>query len=194
MRIVLASTSPRRKKLCEMMGLQSEIVPTAYEEDMTLDLSPQELALTLALGKGEEVASREDGIIISADTFVAFDGEVIGKSKDREEAFRRIKSFSGNVLDVITGVALIHGEKKIIFYDISKVYFNEISDEEIHAYLDTDDWVGKGGAMGIEGIASVFIKKIDGCPWNVSGLPVPKVYEKLKELDIRVYEEWKKQN
>lgn len=137
-KIILASTSPERKKLLEDTGLIFEVIPSNYEEDMTLNMSPEELAMFLSKGKGEDVASRiKDAIIISADTFVSFDNQLIGKPHTEEKAFITLRTLSGETHSVFTGFTIIDTkENKIISKVVeTKVSFKELSDEMINNYI-----------------------------------------------------------
>jgi septum formation protein len=190
-RIILASTSARRHFLAEKMGLEFEAVPSDYEEDMTLDLSPEELVMTLAFGKAESVAKKyEHGIVIGVDTIVVFNNRKLGKPKDKEDAFNMLKSFSGKAQDVYSGIALIDCEsgKIIKDYEVTKVKFRELDDSEINAYINTGEPFGKAGAYAIQELASIFIERVEGCYPNIMGLPVQKLYQNLKKMGVNIFE------
>jgi septum formation protein len=196
-KIILASTSPRRHGLAQQMGLEFEVVPSNYEEDMTMDLGPAELAMTLSYGKAKEVADRlKTGIILGIDTFVVFEGNKLGKPKTKEEAFSMLKSFSGKTQEVYSGVALIDCEtgKEIQDYEVTIVYFRQLDDFEINSYIKTGEPMDKAGAYGVQGLSSIFIEKVDGCYNNVAGLPTYNVYKNLKKIGVNIfeYENWKK--
>lgn len=194
-KIILASTSPRRHSLAEQMGLEFEIIASNYEEDMSMDLGPDKLAMTLAYGKAREVADRvKTGIVLGVDTFVVFEGKKLGKPKSEESAFQMLKSFSGKYQEVYSGVAIIDCEtgKEIRDYEVTKVKFREMEDFEIKSYIKTGEPMDKAGAYGIQGLSSVFIEKVDGCYTNVVGFPVYNIYKNLKKIgvDIFQYEKW----
>ena len=195
-KIIIASTSPRRHGLAKEMGLEFEIVPSNYEEDMTMDMGPKELAETLSYGKAKDVADRiKSGVVIGIDTFVVFEGKKLGKPKSEEDAFNMLKSFSGKTQDVYSGVAIIDcdNEKEVIDCEITKVKFRDMGDEEIRSYIKTGEPMGKAGAYGIQGLSSIFIEKIEGCYTNVMGFPIFNVYKNLKNLGVNIfeYEKWK---
>jgi septum formation protein len=179
------------------MGLEFEIVPSNYEEDMSMDMGPDKLAMTLAYGKAKEVADRlKTGVVLGVDTFIVFEGKKLGKPKSKEDAFQMLKSFSGKLQEVYSGVALIDCEtgKEIKDFEVTKVKFREMEDSEIQSYVRTGEPMDKAGAYGIQGLSSVFIEKIEGCYSNVMGFPIYNIYKNLKKLgvDIFEYEQWKK--
>jgi septum formation protein len=186
-RIILASTSPKRKELLEKAGLIFDVVSCNYEEDMTLDLIPSELAKFLSRGKAESVAKDfEDAIIISADTFVSFQNKVIGKPHTEENARITLRTLSGNTHSVFTGFTIIDTkENKIISKAFeTKVTFKELSDEIIHNYIKTGNPLKYAGSYTLGDIMDKFIEKIEGDHSNIIGLPVDDVMETLKEFDI----------
>ena len=196
-KIILASTSPRRHGLAQEMGLEFEVVPSNYEEDMTLGLSSEDLAKTLARGKATDVAKdRKEGIVMGIDTFVVFEGKKLGKPKNKEDAFDMLKSFSGKWQEVYSGVSVIDcaTRKEIIDCEVTRVKFRSMEDEEIKRYVATGEPMGKAGAYGIQGLASIFIERVDGCYFNIMGFPIHNVYKNLKKLDVDIfeYEKWNK--
>jgi len=195
-RLILASTSPRRHGLAQEMGLEFDVIPSNYEEDMNLKLSPRELAKTLAYGKALDVSKKfKEGIVIGIDTFILFNGQKLGKAKTKERAYKFLKSFSGKRLKVISGVALIDckTKKEIKDCEISEVKFKKMSDYEIKTYVETGEPIDKAGAFAIQGLGSVFIEKISGSYTNIVGFPVSCLYKNLKKLGVNIfeYEKWK---
>jgi septum formation protein len=195
-KIILASTSPRRHGLAQEMGLEFEVIPSNYEEDMNLKLSPKELAKTLAYGKALDVAkNRKEGVVIGIDTFILFNGQKLGKAKTKERAYKFLKSFSGKKLKVISGVALIDckSKKEIKDYEISEVKLKKMSDEEIKIYIETGEPLDKAGGFAIQGLGAIFIDRISGSYTNIVGLPVSCLYKNLKKLGVNIfeYEKWK---
>lgn len=195
-KIILASTSPRRHGLAQQMGLEFEIVPSSYEEDMSLNLNSEELAMALAYGKAKDVAQKySDGIVLGVDTFISFNNQKIGKPKTEEEAKKLLRNFSGKEVQVYSGVALIDCETKqeIKDFEVSQVKFKELSDEEIDRYVKTGEPMDKAGAFAIQGLGSIFIEKVNGCYANIVGLPIANVYKNLKKLgvDIFEYDNWR---
>ena len=188
-KIILASQSPRRKQLLEQIGLKFEIEPSNYEEDMTLEMTPEKLVEHLSLGKAKDVAGRhKDAIIISADTIVAMDGEVFGKPKTAERAKEMLEKFSGKAHTVLTGFTVIDGEtgKQISKCVATKVYFKNLSEKEIDAYIATGEPLDKGGGYAIQGLAALFVEKIEGDYFNIVGLPILPLTEELKNFGVEV--------
>ena len=192
--IILASASPRRQELLNNIGLKFEIIKSNFEENISDEnISPEALAQQLAYGKAKDVADgRNKGIILGADTIVVFEDKIYGKPKDKQDAKQMLESLSGKTHKVITGVALIDIEKQktILGYEVTKVTFNELTNEEIQAYVESGDCLGKAGGYGIQNKGAILINKIEGCYFNVVGLPINKVYQMLKQLDEYVYTYW----
>ncbi len=189
-KIVLASSSPRRKELLSKTGLRFVVRPGMYEEDMTLALKPVELAKLLSRGKAESVAkSHKNAIVIGADTFVALSGEVLGKPHTVPKARAMLKKLSGKCHAVITGFAIIDTKsKKTISRAVTtKVYFKKLSSREINAYIKTGEPLERGGSYAIQGIGSMFVSKIEGDFFNVMGLPINALMEELKKFGISVF-------
>ena len=164
-KIILASTSPKRKEMLEEAGLVFEVVPSNYEEDMTLNLIPSELAKFLSKGKAENVAKDfEDAIIISADTFVYFENNILGKPHTVEKAYKMLRTLSGKTHSVFTGFTIIDTrENKIISKAVeTKVSFKELSDEMINDYIRNGNPLRYAGSYTLNDIADKFIEKIEG--------------------------------
>ena len=183
MSIVLASASPRRRELLEMMGLEFEIVPAKDELDAE-GLPPAEAVAKIALGKAMSVAKlrAENDLVIAADTLVCLDGELLGKPKDEAEAFAMLKKLSGNEHQVYTGVAVSQGDKSVSCAEMTKVRFCRMSVEDIKNYIATFEPMDKAGAYGIQGKGAVFIEGIEGDYFNVMGLPLHRLSLMLKEF------------
>ena len=195
-RIILASTSPRRHELAKAMGLDFEIVPSNFKEDMSLKLKPEELVVELAFGKANDVAKKlSEGLVIGIDTIVVDKNKVLGKPKSEKEAFEMLKSYSGKSHRVLSGVTIIDckTKKSIKDYEKTKVYFKKLSDKEINSYIKTGEAMDKAGAYGIQDLSSIFIKKIEGCYFNVMGFPIYLIYKNLQKLNVDIfeYERWK---
>jgi len=195
-KIILASTSPRRHGLAQTMGLDFDIVPSNYEEDMTKKMKPREMVLAFSYGKALDVAKKfKEGIVIGVDTIVVFNGKNLGKPKTKEQAFKMLKSYSEKKQYVYSGVCLIDCKtgKTIKDCEITEVYFRKMTDSEIRKYVSTGEPLDKAGAYGIQDLSSIFIEKINGCYFNVVGFPIHNIYKNLKKLgvDIFQYERWK---
>ena len=195
MRTVLASASPRRRELLEMLGAENLVVlPAKGEESLPEHTSPDRIVEALALSKAREVAQiwgekeehAEDDVIIAADTIVWHCDRVFGKPHSLEEAFAMLKSLSGNTHEVYTGVAVLRNGQEVIGYERSAVTFRELSDREIWAYNDTGEPMDKAGAYGAQGIGSLFVRGIEGDFFNVMGLPLCRLGEMLKETGVQL--------
>ncbi|MDQ3076184.1 MAG: Maf family protein [bacterium] len=188
-RIILASTSPRRKELLAKTGLLFEVLPGSYEEDMSLPMSPTELAKYLSKGKAEAVATENpEAVVIGADTFLSFEGQVLGKPHTKERAKEMLNMLNGKQHSVITGVTVIEkASDKIISETFeSKVTFKNLTDEEIDRYIATGEPLNRAGAYAIQGGGDKFIEKIEGDYDLIVGLPVLEVVKILKDFDIHV--------
>ncbi|MCK5629188.1 MAG: septum formation inhibitor Maf [Nanoarchaeota archaeon] len=200
-KIILASSSPRRKEIADQMGLEYEIIPSNYEEDMTMRLEPKDLVKTLALGKAKEVANRQEeeteAIVIGIDTFITYNKKLLGKPKSVNEAREMLKMISGKIIKAYTGVAIIDIKNKneMINYDITEIILANLTDTEIDNYINTGEPLDKAGAIGIQGLGSIFIKKINGCFSGAVGLPENKIYNMIAKMgvDIFNFKKWKKQ-
>ena len=187
--IILASASPRRKDLLKQVGINFEIDPSNYEEEKHLNLEPHELAKYLSLQKAKDVATRhKKSIIIAADTFVVFEGKIIGKPNSAEEEKERLNKMSGRFHSVITGFTIIDTEtNKMVSKSVeTKVYFKNISLEEIDSYVASKEPMDKGGGYAIQGLGGILIDKIEGDYYNVVGLPLAVLVEELKIFGIKV--------
>jgi len=188
-KIILASTSPRRKEILSKLKLPFEVEDSNYEEDMTLEMLPEKLAEFLSRGKAEAVAIKnKNSIIIAADTFVVFENKLLGKPKNREHAKEMLEMLSGKENQVITGVTIIDTDTGKIssFHSITKVYFDEISSEIIDAYVNTGEPLDKAGAYAMQEIGALLIDRIEGDFFNAMGLPLKRLVKELKDFDISV--------
>lgn len=185
-KLILSSASPRRRELLEQIGAKFDIIISDVDENIKEDLNPGELVKKLALMKAQNVYEKtdmENSVVIGADTVVVFEGTILGKPDDAEEAFEMLKMLSGKVNSVYTGVAVLAKGKKINFYEETKVYMKNISECDIRAYISTGEPMDKAGAYAIQGMGAVLVEKIFGDYNNVVGLPIAKLYEIVKEID-----------
>ncbi len=176
-KIILASSSPRRKEILSKHHVAFEVATTDIQENFCQHDTKEQIAMSLALLKALDVEKKRDhGIIIAADTLV-YKNNVFGKPKDEADAFSMLKTLSGGCHHVITGVALIRSNtfEKMLFYDLTNVYFKELTDDEILSYIDTDEIWGKAGSYAIQGKGADLIEKIEGDYYNVMGLPFQKM-------------------
>jgi len=187
MRIILASTSPRRKELLSRTGLIFETQESGYEEEMHLDLSPEKLAEHLSFHKAKPVSeSNPDAIVIAADTFIVFNGKYLGKPKTEEEARDMLKSLSGKSQEIITGVTIMNKDKSASFISKATVYMKDFSNETIERYIKTGEPMDKAGAYAVQGKGAVLIEKMEGDFFGAVGLPIGKLAEELKQFGINV--------
>lgn len=184
-RIILASRSPRRRQLLHDMGLNFDVVIREYEESYPANLKGEEIALHLARLKSESFKKEisPNVIVITADTIVWCNNEVLGKPVDASDAKRMIRALSGNTHEVITGVTILSSVKERTFADSTKVTFDKLTELEIDYYIDNFKPYDKAGAYGIqEWIGIAGCSRIEGSYFNVVGLPVQKLYKELKEF------------
>ena len=187
MKIILASASPRRKEILEMLGVKDmRIIPAVGEEQPPRGAGPADTVIALALAKAREVACQaaEDETVIAADTIVWHEGRILGKPRSREEAASMLASLSGNTHTVYTGVAVISGGREISGAEETSVSFRPLTAEEIESYISTGEPMDKAGAYGAQGRASVFVQGIRGDFFNVMGLPVCLLDGMLKKLGM----------
>jgi len=185
MKLILASASPRRRRLLKQIGFTFQVIISDVDEDDIVSHDPLINIQAIALLKARAVAaSVEDGIVIGADTQILMDGETLGKPMDEADAARMLSELSGRSHEVITGVALIDADtgREETWVETTLVTFRELSEEEISEYVDTGEPMGKAGAYGIQGRAAAFVERIEGCYFNVVGLPLAKLSQKLRKL------------
>lgn len=189
-RIVLASQSPRRIALLRQIGLVPEVIPSKIEETMDIALSPSENAMRLAEAKAIEVGGRlGEGIIIGADTIVLLNGEYLGKPVDRSDAIRMLELLSGRTHIVITGFSIVAmpGGRRVSDFEETQVTFRPIPRSEIEAYVASGSPMDKAGSYGIQDdYGAVFVSRVEGCYYNVVGLPLSKLYVKLQEFQTHM--------
>ncbi|XP_060667052.1 dTTP/UTP pyrophosphatase [Drosophila nasuta] len=190
-RVVLASGSPRRQELVQMLGLNAELCPSTFEENLNLaDFKEfSDYIEATALGKAEEVFSRlsstGDGkqlLVIAADTMVTLGKEIYGKPKDPADAVRMLTNLSGACNRVFTGVVLKHANGVRQFTDTADVYFGDLSAAQIQSYVDSGDPLDKAGAYGVQGPGGALIPRIDGDFYCVMGLPLNRLCCELNKL------------
>ncbi len=180
---ILASGSPRREELLKLLCIDFTIEVSDICEDLKENLTNYEIVTDLAYQKANHIAKKhKDTYVLGFDTLVILDGNPLGKPKDKQDAFRMLRSLSGRAHEVITGVAIVYNEKVDTFYDSAIVSFNEMTDNEINEYIDTYEPFDKAGAYGIQGYGARYIKGINGDYYSVMGLPVQKLYNKLRGL------------
>ncbi|MFN4149758.1 MAG: Maf family protein [Candidatus Sericytochromatia bacterium] len=186
MKLVLASASPRRKELLELVGATFDIIAGNIEEIIDESLPLTQKIEKLALQKAEAVAKYLSGdfIVIGADTIVELDGEILGKPQNIDDAKRMIRNLSGKSHNVITAIALIPTNNKykpITTHQVTPVKFKELSEKEIENYVNYGESMDKAGAYAVQGFGVLIIEGVYGCYTNVVGLPIPLLNKTLKE-------------
>lgn len=186
--IILASNSKWRKEIINMAGLYCDQIPSSGDPNIEFN-DPDEYVEKLSLAKAKEVAMKvEKGIIIGADTIGYLNGKVFEKPRDREEAFNNIKELSGKINYAVTGVTIIdkYTNNTITFSEKVKVFFNQLTDEEINWYIDNEDNVYTSAGYSLETCASLFVSKIEGDYKAIIGLPICRIFEELKKLGYKI--------
>ena len=187
LKFILASASERRKDLLSRIVSNFEVKISNFDEEkVEVSTNIENYVKTLAEGKAKDVALNcdNDSIIIGADTIVVIGNNILGKPKDKNHAFEMLKLLSNNVHRVYSGVAVINNQKNIMKSEClyTEVYFSEISDDEIWRYIESGEYLDKAGAYGIQGYGGVFAEKINGCYYNVVGLPLNLLNKMIKNV------------
>lgn len=191
-KLILASASPRRKEILEQMGLMFTVSPCSGEEKLETE-DPEEAVRTLALQKASEAAGRqtEAALVIGSDTVVAYDGRILGKPADEEEAAAMLRMLSGNTHMVYTGVAVIDAETKktlVHFAEGTEVTMYPMTEQWIRSYVASGKPMDKAGAYAIQGGCMPFIREIRGEYTNVVGFPAARFYQELLRQGIDLLE------
>ena len=186
MRLILASTSPRRAQILRDAGLAFSIISSAVDETPIPGEAPNDLVLRLANAKADLVAARSVGpaIVIAADTVVVLEGHILGKPRSTDDARHMLEKLSARTHSVVTGVSLIRlpDVEQRAFVETTLVHFDRLSANEITRYLATDEPHDKAGAYAIQGRAGRYIPRIEGCYYNVVGLPLARLLSELQSL------------
>ena len=198
MRIILASGSPRRKQLMELVGIDCEIMVTNVEEPITDDAETLVRKLSMKKNQAacdiilENMDEQEDTIVIAADTLVSIEGKVLEKPSSHEDAFRMLKMLSGNKHTVYTGVNVTKLRKRnmidSLFVESADVYFRELTDKEINAYINTGEPFDKAGAYGVQEKGALLVEKVHGDFYTVVGLPIMKVGYVLSQMGVDIWQ------
>jgi septum formation protein len=186
MRLILASASPRRSELLRNAGIEFSVEPAHVPEQAKPGELPLAYAKRLAYDKAIAVSARNpDSVVLGADTIVVADEHLLEKPTDAADAARMLALLSGRIHQVITGVCLLAQGFAQTEAEVTEVQFAPLDDSEIAAYIETGEPMDKAGAYAIQGIASRWVERIDGCYFNVVGLPVPRVYRMLRALQAK---------
>ena len=186
MKLILASSSPRRAEILHHAGISFSVLSSAVDETPIPGESPQQHVQRLAEAKAELVTARAVGpaIVLAADTIVLLDGQILGKPRSTEEARRMLELFSGRTHSVVTGVCMVSlpEMERRQFVETTLVHFAKLSSDDISRYLATEEPYDKAGAYAIQGHAGRYIPRIEGCYFNVVGLPLSRVVAAMREL------------
>lgn len=188
-KIILASSSPRRLEILRQIGLYFEVKVKEVDETIPAGMPPHQAVCELALRKARGIAQMEPGaVVIGADTIVVHGTRILGKPLDKEDAAATLRSLSGSDHLVITGFCVIEAAtgKVVQANETTRVFFRRLTDAEISAYVESSEPMGKAGSYAIQGLGAVLVEKIDGCYFNVVGLPVSRLTEVLKDFGVQV--------
>ncbi|MFM2062405.1 MAG: hypothetical protein RLZZ507_2075 [Cyanobacteriota bacterium] len=190
---ILASASPARRRLLQSVGIEPIVSPSDFDESQIQLTEPGELVQTLAQCKAEAVISQfPSALVMGCDSVLAMNGDIYGKPENAEVAIARWNLMQGNFGDLYTGHVLIDNtqNKTIVKCQITRVYFAQMSDRAIAAYVSTGEPLKCAGAFALEGFGSLFVEKIEGCHSNVIGLSLPLLRQMLAELGYEVTDFW----
>jgi len=185
-KIILASQSPRRAEILRMIGVNFKVDSSNINEEINQKIEQNEIAIILSKAKAEKISQKyPNNIIIGADTIVVYNEKIFGKPKDKNESKKMLKALSGNCHKVITGVTIMNKKLGVLktFSETTKVFVKKIPRNQIEFYVNNYNTLDKAGSYGIQEWFSVWIKKINGCYYNVMGLPVSKLHKHLAEIE-----------
>lgn len=188
-RIILASQSPRREMLLKQLGLEFTSMPANIDEETSRYPDPTEAVRGIARNKAAWVAARcRSGLVLAADTIVVCDGQVLGKPVSSQDAYNKLTLLSGRSHEVVTGVCLQNAlsSEFDLEHEVTRVFFRIISEEEKKAYIESREPQVKAGAYAIQERGAVFVDRIEGCYFNVVGLPLARVYRMLARQGIAI--------
>jgi len=182
--LYICTKSKARISILRKIGLKFNVVPIEFKEVYTDD--PIDTVKINSIGKYLSNAYKIDGILATFDTIIYKDGKVIGKPKNRDDAYKILKQLSDDFHDVYTGLTVGYKGEYIFDYEITRVYFDKLDDYLINWYLDSGEYKYSAGGYTIQGFASIFIKRIEGCYYNIVGLPINKFIEMLKRFGLNI--------
>lgn len=183
--IVLASKSPRRQELLSVLGLPFTILVPHGEEKIEPGEDPSQAVMRIAQAKAQAITGHTTGIIIAADTVVWCQGKILGQPKNFDDAYQQLSMLSGKEHQVFTGLCVLApGGAADVQYENSTVYFRTLSKAEIIAYIETKEPLDKAGSYGIQGKGALFVNRIEGCYYNIVGLPLTRLYFMLKRQGV----------
>lgn len=188
MKLILASNSRTRKEILNKVGLKYDVVPSNIEEHSDKS-NPKEYVMDLSKQKAKAVAkTMKEGVILSADSIIYIDSKKLEKPKTKEQAKAMLQNLSGKTNYAVTGVTIIdlYQNKEITFNEVTEVYFDKLSEEEIDWYIDNEEYIFERCGYSIAGKSAIYIPKINGDYYNILGMPISKVYKELKTLGYKL--------
>lgn len=186
-KLVLASASPRRARILRQIGIDFEQIPSNIDDERTDMTDPSEHVVALSKRKAEDVIPRiAERWVLGADTIVVFNGDIMGKPCDMNAAVHMLSKLNGQVHSVYTGLTLIdtHVKRGLSEYEKTKVWMRRMSGEEIKDYVATTEPLGKAGGYAIQGLGAMLVEKIDGCYYNVVGLPLVRLLKMMRVMNF----------
>lgn len=190
MQLILASQSPRRQQLLQLLRVPFVVRPADIDEAMDPTLPPQQEVARVCRAKAEATQRESEDVVIAADTIVVLEGKVLGKPVDHDDAVAMLRSLSGRDHQVMTGLTVVRGNQAITHTEITDVQFRPLSEEEILRYVQTGEPLDKAGSYGIQGFAAPFVEGIRGDYYNVMGLPVCRLQQMLRQIAPEYMEEF----
>lgn len=188
--LILASSSPRRQELIRMFHLPVRIEPAQVDESTQPGISPADTVEQLSLRKANTVAERckqagQKGIVIGSDTVVAIDGAILGKPANEQDAASMLRQLQGQWHEVYSGIACMDWVRgtRLVRHRVTRVYMKPLDDERIRKYIETGEPMDKAGAYAIQGRGALFVDRIEGCYFNVVGLPLSLLADMLDEME-----------
>lgn len=188
MKLILASNSRTRKEVLDKVGLSYDVIPSDIEEKSD-KIDPKEYVMDLSKQKADNVAKKlKEGVIISADSIIYIDNKKLEKPKTKEQAKEMLINLSGRVNYAVTGVTIIdlYQNKSITLNEVTEVYFDELTDEEIDWYIENEQYIFERCGYSIAGKSAIYIPKIDGDYYNILGMPISRIYKEFSKLGYKL--------
>ena len=190
MQLILASQSPRRQQLLQLLRVSFVVRPADIDEAMDPNLPPQQEVSRVSKLKAESTPREPGDVVIAADTIVVLQDKVLGKPADKADAIAMLRALSGRDHQVMTGITVLRGDKAVTHTEITDVHFRPLTEDEILRYVETGEPMDKAGSYGIQGYAAPFVEGIRGDYYNVMGLPVCRLQQMLQEIAPDYMEEF----
>ena len=183
LKIVLASTSPRRISLLRQIGMRFSVA-TPVDDEVSVNPDPKMMVMENAIAKARSALGEEEGLVVGADTVVYIEGAILGKPSSEEEACIMLETLSGRVHTVFTGLAVVDAGsgREEVGCEETRVQMMELSEEDVGRYVETGEPMGKAGAYAIQGLGAVFVERVDGCFHNVVGLPLSLLWKMIRGM------------